>query len=67
MLNTLNIGYGNEPKFAGAATTAVLTLAAHKLTVPIRIPITLTCAPFIVRFLRAKGILKTQPKARKTS
>lgn len=45
------------------ASTFVIAYAIHKVFAPFRISITLVSAPFIVRFLRQRGILKTkQPK-----
>jgi len=46
------------PKFAENASTFVIAYAIHKLFAPVRISITLGATPFIVRFLRNKGILK---------
>jgi len=50
---------------AAGASTFVMAYAVHKVFAPVRISITLTSAPFIVRHLRAKGILKAA--AKKTS
>lgn len=41
------------------AGTFVIAYAIHKVLAPARIGITLTSTPFIVRYLRNKGILKT--------
>lgn len=46
------------PKFAENASTFIVAYAIHKLFAPVRITITLGSTPFIVRFLRNKGILK---------
>lgn len=42
------------------ASTFVIAYAVHKLFAPVRISITLFSTPFIVRFLRSRGILKTK-------
>merc|ERR1712154_205860 len=49
-----------ESAAAAGATTFVMAYAVHKVFAPVRIGITLSCAPFIVRFLRLKGILKVK-------
>ena len=46
------------PKIAENASTFVIAYAIHKIFAPVRISITLGSTPFIVRFLRKKGILK---------
>jgi len=43
---------------AVGVSTFALAYAIHKFTAPVRIGFTITAAPVIVRFLRAKGILK---------
>jgi len=43
---------------ATGASTFVLAYAVHKCFAPVRIATTLTATPFIVRFLRAKGVLR---------
>lgn len=43
---------------ATGASTFVIAYAVHKVFAPIRISITLFSAPFIVRYLRNRGILK---------
>lgn len=45
---------------AAGASTFVIAYAVHKVFAPVRISITLLAAPFIVRHLRAKGILKVK-------
>ncbi|XP_059088375.1 uncharacterized protein LOC131884565 isoform X1 [Tigriopus californicus] len=40
------------------ATTFVVAYAVHKCFAPVRISITLTSTPFIVNYLRRKGVLK---------
>jgi len=47
---------------ATGASKFVLAYAVHKCFAPLRIATTLTATPFIVRFLRAKGVLRA-PKA----
>jgi len=44
---------------AAGVSTFVIAYSMHKLFAPARIATTLTCTPFIVKFLRTKGILKT--------
>lgn len=45
------------------ASTFVVAYAVHKVFSPVRLSITLFSTPIIVRYLRAKGILKTPVKA----
>jgi len=45
-------------KAAVGVSTFAIAYAIHKFTAPVRIGFTITTAPIIVRFLRAKGILK---------
>lgn len=40
------------------ASTFVVAYALHKVFAPVRLSITLGATPFIVRFLRRKGVLK---------
>lgn len=47
---------------ATGASTFVMAYAVHKVFAPVRISITLTSVPFIVRYLRLKGILKAPVK-----
>ena len=47
---------------AAGASTFVIAYAVHKVFAPVRISITLTSVPFIVRYLRSKGILKAPIK-----
>merc|ERR1719295_1750146 len=49
-----------ESAVAAGATTFVMAYAVHKVFAPVRIGITLSAAPFIVRYLRSKGILKVK-------
>ncbi|SPP85570.1 blast:Protein FAM210B [Drosophila guanche] len=44
-------------------STFVVAYAVHKVFAPARISITLGSTPFIVRFLRSKGFLKSKPKS----
>ncbi|XP_055303013.1 uncharacterized protein LOC129568769 isoform X2 [Sitodiplosis mosellana] len=50
---------------ASGASTFVVAYAIHKVFAPFRISITLVSAPFIVRYLRNKGILSMKPKIKK--
>ena len=43
---------------AAGASTFVVAYAVHKVFAPVRIACTLTCTPFIVRYLRRVGFLK---------
>ncbi|XP_072013585.1 uncharacterized protein [Amphiura filiformis] len=45
-------------KFATGTSTFVMAYAVHKVFAPVRIGITLTCTPFIVKYLRGIGLLK---------
>ena len=47
---------------AAGASTFVIAYAVHKVFAPARIAITLTCTPFLVRYLRRVGILKMVKK-----
>lgn len=40
------------------SSTFAVAYGVHKLMAPIRLGITMTVVPFLVRFLRRKGILK---------
>lgn len=46
------------PAFAENASTFIIAYAVHKVFAPVRITITVTSTPFIVRYLRKKKILK---------
>ncbi|XP_045472750.1 protein FAM210B, mitochondrial-like [Harmonia axyridis] len=50
--------FGVNYKFVENAGTFVTAYAIHKLFAPVRISITLGATPFIVRYLRNKGILR---------
>nr|XP_054748517.1 protein FAM210B, mitochondrial-like [Lytechinus pictus] len=47
-----------QSKVATGTSTFVMAYAVHKVFAPVRIGITLTCTPFIVRYLRGIGLLK---------
>ena len=47
-----------QSKAVTGASTFVVAYAVHKVFAPVRIGITLTCTPFIVRYLRQIGFLK---------
>ncbi|XP_074646402.1 uncharacterized protein LOC141902528 [Tubulanus polymorphus] len=51
-----------ESKLAAGASTFLVAYAVHKVFAPVRIAITLTSTPFIVRYLRRIGFLKTPTK-----
>ncbi|XP_078608878.1 uncharacterized protein LOC144880525 [Branchiostoma floridae x Branchiostoma japonicum] len=55
------IGVGKtiaESGIATGASTFVIAYAVHKVFAPVRIGITLTCVPFVVRYLRNVGLLR---------
>ncbi|XP_037038876.1 uncharacterized protein LOC119076314 [Bradysia coprophila] len=59
-----HLGWGDSAlsnKLATGASTFVVAYAVHKVFAPVRISITLGATPFIVRYLRNKGILKKPP------
>ncbi|XP_026327758.1 uncharacterized protein LOC113236027 isoform X2 [Hyposmocoma kahamanoa] len=59
LLNRINIGEGTLTRIASSnAGLFVVAYAVHKVFAPVRLGITLTATPFIVRYLRNKGILK---------
>lgn len=66
ILSYLNISLRVAEAGVSTASTFAVAYAVHKVFAPVRIGITLTCAPFIVKALRARGILKapkpTAPK-----
>ena len=45
-------------QFGSGASTFVVAYAVHKVFAPVRISVTLSATPFIVKYLRARGILK---------
>lgn len=59
------LGFSSSTLAEKVATgsTFVVAFAIHKIFAPIRISITLGTTPFIVRYLRSKGFLKTKSKA----
>jgi len=61
LLQKLNI-MGDFSNVAGGATTFVIAYACHKVFMPVRTFITISCTPLIVRKLRQIGILKTPTK-----
>ena len=59
ILGKLGVGQSIlESRVAAGASTFVVAYAIHKVFAPVRIAITLTCTPFIVRHLRVIGFLK---------
>jgi hypothetical protein len=48
----------SKNSIAAGASTFVMAYAVHKVFAPVRISITLGSVPFIVRYLRSRGILK---------
>ncbi|CAG4968078.1 unnamed protein product [Colias eurytheme] len=59
VLKYFNVGEGKlSNMITSNAGTFVIAYAIHKVLAPARIGITLTATPFIVRYLRNKGILK---------
>lgn len=59
------VGWKNSEsigKITAGASTFVVAYAVHKVFAPIRISITLGATPFIVRYLRNKGVLKQPAK-----
>ncbi|XP_058453700.1 uncharacterized protein LOC131431818 [Malaya genurostris] len=50
-------------KTGAGAGTFVIAYAIHKVFAPVRISITLGATPFIVRYLRKRGVLKSPPPA----
>lgn len=57
LLEKLNLA-DKAPSFAENASTFIIAYAVHKVFAPVRITITVTSTPFIVRYLRNKKILK---------
>lgn len=59
LLNRINIGEGTLTRIASSnAGIFVVAYGVHKVFAPVRLGITFTATPFIVRYLRNKGILK---------
>lgn len=48
----------NNTKIVAGASQFIIAYAIHKSLAPVRISITLVSVPLIVRYLRAKGIIK---------
>lgn len=64
ILNYLGLGSTSSTistNVASGASTFVLAYAVHKVFAPFRISLTLVLTPFIVRYLRNKGILSVKP------
>ena len=55
LLTYMNLSFPGS----STASTFVLALVIHKPFLPVRAAITVTAAPIIVRWLRAKGLMKT--------
>lgn len=51
-------GADNNTKIVAGASQFIIAYAIHKSLAPVRISITLVSVPLIVRYLRAKGIMK---------
>ncbi|KAJ0181774.1 hypothetical protein K1T71_002496 [Dendrolimus kikuchii] len=63
-LKYFNIGEGAITKAAGSnAGTFVVAYAVHKVFAPVRMAMTLTATPFIVRYLRSIRFLKSNTNA----
>jgi len=59
LLQKLGVGESLlQSRAVSGASTFVVAYAVHKVFAPVRIAITLTATPFIVRHLRASGFLK---------
>jgi hypothetical protein len=59
ILKTIGVGEAIlQSKLATGTGTFVVAYAVHKVFAPARIACTLAATPFIVRYLRSKGILK---------
>eukprot|EP00794_Sanderia_malayensis_P019129 gene19128-21046_t len=57
---------GLQTSFASGASTFVIAYACHKVFMPVRIFLTITCTPAIVRKLRSLGILKAKVASKTT-
>lgn len=62
LLDKFGVSAEASGKIMQGASTFVIAYAVHKLFAPVRISITLFSTPFIVRYLRLKGILKPPKK-----
>jgi len=58
ILEFLGIGSSAIAEKVATGSTFVVAFAVHKIFAPARISITLGTTPFIVRYLRSKGLLK---------
>lgn len=58
LLDKMGVSAEASSKLLHQSSTFVIAYAVHKLFAPVRISITLFSTPFIVRYLRSKGILK---------
>jgi len=58
VLEYLGMGSSAVAEKVAAGSTFVVAFAVHKIFAPARISITLGTTPFIVRYLRSKGLLK---------
>ncbi|XP_017004013.2 protein FAM210B, mitochondrial [Drosophila takahashii] len=58
VLEFLGIGSSAMAEKVATGSTFVVAFAVHKVFAPARISITLGTTPFIVRYLRSKGLLK---------
>lgn len=59
-LGLSNISSSISNNITTGASTFVIAYAIHKVFAPVRISITLFSTPFIVRYLRQRGILKSK-------
>ncbi|XP_017116722.1 protein FAM210B, mitochondrial [Drosophila elegans] len=62
VLEFLGIGSSAIAEKVATGSTFVVAFAVHKVFAPARISITLGTTPFIVRYLRSKGLLKPTTK-----
>ena len=53
---------GLQSTLASGASTFVIAYACHKVFMPLRIFLTVTCTPIIVRKLRNIGLLRAKAK-----
>lgn len=58
LMDKFGVSAENSGKIMQGASTFVISYAIHKIFAPVRISITLFSTPFIVKYLRFKGILK---------
>lgn len=63
MLQKIGLSKGlSDSAFTSGASTFVIAYACHKVFVPVRMFLTITCTPLIVQRLRLMGILKMPVK-----